>query len=132
MSATFQTIDALRSSLDYHLDRHNVLSSNLANVDTPGFRPQELLRDGSGLMPGGKLGTTHQAHFETALGIAGTDGAVVVEDRSVAIGNDGNAVSLEREMSKLAANDLRFEGGVQIVSRQLAVLRYAANDGTGG
>ena len=31
-------------SLDYHSERHNVLASNVANANTPGFRPKELLR----------------------------------------------------------------------------------------
>jgi flagellar basal body rod protein FlgB len=47
-------------------------------------------------------------------------------------GLDGNSVSLEREMSKLAANDLRYDGAVKIVTGKLAMLRYAANDGSGG
>jgi flagellar basal body rod protein FlgB len=54
------------------------------------------------------------------------------EDRTTIAGANGNSVSLEHEMSKLAANDIRFEGAVKIVSQQLGMLRYAANDGSGG
>jgi flagellar basal body rod protein FlgB len=54
------------------------------------------------------------------------------EDTTVSGGLDGNSVSLEREMSKLAANDLRYDGAVKIVTGKLAMLRYAANDGSGG
>ena len=38
------SINPLRSALDYHLGRHNILTSNLANVDTPGYRAQDLKR----------------------------------------------------------------------------------------
>ena len=51
------------------------------------------------------------------------------EEQVVSPGNDGNAVSLEREMSKVAANNIRYEGAVRIVRSQLGLLRYAANDG---
>jgi flagellar basal body rod protein FlgB len=41
-------------------------------------------------------------------------------------------VSLEREMSKLAANDLRYDGAVKMVTGKLGLLRYVAGDGSGG
>jgi flagellar basal-body rod protein FlgB len=108
MSEMFKGVNRLRGALDYHVTRHNVLSSNIANAETPGFHPAELLRerDDSGFGP--------------------------TEDRTTAPGANGNAVSLEHEMAKLAANDVRFEGAVKIVSQQLAMLRYASNDGSGG
>jgi flagellar basal body rod protein FlgB len=56
----------------------------------------------------------------------------VVPDASSLGGLDGNSVSIEREMSKLEANDLRFQAAAKLVTRQLAMLRYAANDGNGG
>ena len=37
-----------------------------------------------------------------------------------------------QHISKLAANDLRYDGAVKIVSANLAMLRYAANDASGG
>jgi flagellar basal body rod protein FlgB len=41
-------------------------------------------------------------------------------------------VSLEREMSKLQANDLRYQGASKLVTRQLAMLKYAASDANAG
>lgn len=131
MSDIFRGVDRLRSALDYHVARHNVLSSNVANAETPGFKPLELLRDtkedSTAKLPllvtsEGHVGAQNEraAPYETR------------EDRTVEPGANGNSVSLEHEMSKLAANDIRFEGAVKIVSQQLAMLRYAANDGAGG
>ena len=45
-------------------------------------------------------------------------------------GGDGNTVSLEREMAKVAANDLRYQAVGRIVRQQLGLLRYAAADAT--
>jgi flagellar basal-body rod protein FlgB len=130
----FQGVELVHRALDYHLERHNVLAGNVANVDTPGYRPVELRRidDGTAGWQARVLRVTSAAHF--ALGAASATGmrAEVVEDTTVGEGADGNAVSLEHEMSKLAANDLRYEGAVKIVSGQLATLRYAANDFSGG
>lgn len=119
-------------SLDYHSNRHNVLASNIANANTPGFRPRELLRveaeEFASKLP---LVRTEQEHFNTT-GLEAVHDQTVVQDDSNIGGLDGNNVSLEREMSKLEANDLRYQGAAKLVSRHLGMLRYAANDGSGG
>jgi flagellar basal-body rod protein FlgB len=119
-------------SLDYHANRHNVLASNIANTNTPGFRPKELLRvEAEELKTTLPLVRTEHEHFNIG-GFGDVHGMKVVPDESNIGGLDGNNVSLEREMSKLAANDLRFQTAAKIVTRHLGMLRYAANDGTGG
>jgi flagellar basal-body rod protein FlgB len=119
-------------SLDYHSNRHNVLASNIANANTPGFRPKELLRveaeEFASKLP---LVRTEQEHF-VAGGLDAVHDLTVVPEESNIAGLDGNNVSLEREMSKLEANDLRYQGAAKLVTRQLAMLRYAANDGGSG
>ena len=40
-------------------------------------------------------------------------------------------MSLEREMAKVSANDLRFEAIGKMVRAQLGALRYAASDANG-
>ena len=128
----FRGVDRLQRALDYHVSRHNVLSSNIANVETPGFRPLELLRepaqnDGASL----PLAVTAEGHVSLSSEEHERD-YEAREDRTTAPGANGNAVSLEQEMAKLAANDIRYEGAVKLVTQQLASLRYAANDGGGG
>ena len=126
----FNVVDVAQRSLDYHLKRHNVLASNVANVDTPGFRPLELLRETSEGRTGGlKLARTHASHERPGAG--GGETISVAQERVVQPGGDGNAVSLEREMAKVAANDLRYEAVGRIVRQQLGMLRYAATDGQG-
>jgi flagellar basal-body rod protein FlgB len=125
-------VSPFQRALDYHAERHNVLASNLANANTPGFRPKELLRvessDFKGTLP---LVRTEQTHL-AAGGMPDVHDMTVVPDESMIGGLDGNNVSIEHEMSKLQANDLRFQGAARLVTRQLAMLRYAANDGSNG
>jgi flagellar basal-body rod protein FlgB len=131
MADMFRGVDRMQHALDYHVARHNVLSSNIANVETPGFRPLELLReppeDPQKNLP---LTVTSEGHVRVPDPFARD--FETKEDRTAAPGANGNAVSLEQEMSKLAANDIRYEGAVKLVTMQLAGLRYAANDGSGG
>lgn len=130
MPSIFGNVDRMRGALDYHVSRHNVLSSNIANAETPGFAPIELLRAEEGQTGSLRMEVTSEGH------VGGENPSApqheTREDRHAAPGANGNSVSLEHEMSKLAANDIRFEGAVKIVSHQLAMLRYASNDGAGG
>ena len=54
----------------------------------------------------------------------------VLREQTVQPGADQNGVSLEREMLKLASNDIRYDGTTRMVRLHLGILRYAANDGS--
>lgn len=138
--ALLDGVERLRGSLDYHLARHNLLTANLAQVDTPGFKPQDLKRPGAfGEVLQAELTATAPGHMGTPAGSLGAGGAgsagaasaqfEVVTDTAEAAGPDGNAVNLDREAVKIAANHLRYEVLAQLTSGELASLSWAANDG---
>jgi flagellar basal-body rod protein FlgB len=133
VSGVFSSVDPLRAALDYHLDRQNVLASNVAHVDTPGYRPHDLERidqSGFGAVMGIALKRTDERHIAGA-GLDATPNGRVFEDLSAGVGNDGNYVSIDREAAKLAANQLRYDTVSAIVSAELRQLTFAASDGKG-
>jgi flagellar basal-body rod protein FlgB len=121
-------VEALRGTLDYHLARHNVLASNLAQVDTPNYRPVDLARTGSS--------------FSGALALATSEGERtpapaeasyrVIADPTTAAGLDGNGVDVDREAVKIASNQIRFDVLAQLASSELANLAWVASDGRNG
>ncbi len=126
MKTLFDSVDQLSSAMTFHRERHSVLAGNLANVDTPGYRPLDLERiDGQapGALP---LAATDAAHLQAT----GTPDALVSFADGGNAGADGNAVSLERELAKLDANRVRYQTSAEVASRRLALLRYTAGDGT--
>jgi len=115
--------------MTFHRERHAVLAGNVANVDTPGFRPMDLAPvDGSD--GAGHLATTDPRHLagpgETETGMRS------FSDAGEFATADGNAVNLERELAKVDANRVRYSTSGELVSRRLALLRYAAGDGSNG
>ena len=132
MTELFSDIDVLRKSMDFHMRRHNVLGSNVANLDTPGFQPVDLVRDGEGDFPQTlALTATKEGHVgQFGLGESETR-VVALPERVSNPGYDGNSVSLERELSKIAVNTIRYQGAARIVAKRLAMIRYATNDGRG-
>jgi len=129
MTAIFAEVAVMRRALNYQLERQNILSSNIANVDTPGFRPLELVRE-TAETRGARLSmdTGDTQHYRRAGFFNDVD--YVLEEQTVQAGADGNGVSLDREMAKLATNDIRYDATTRMVRLHLGLLRYAANDGS--
>jgi flagellar basal-body rod protein FlgB len=129
MKLLFDGVDRLGATMTFHRERHQVLASNLANVETPGYRPLDLTQGDPLEAAGGAMARTHAGHLGPAEGAPGTTSTFVEGGEQP--GKDGNAVSLERELAKLNANRVRFTTASELVSRRLALIRYAAGDGSG-
>jgi flagellar basal-body rod protein FlgB len=135
MSDLFSAVGSLHSALDYHLERHTVLTSNVAHVDTPGYHPHDLRRVEPMADFGNALSVamerTNGAHFQTPNADSAALQGRIFEDLSAGAGNDGNYVSLDREAAKVAANQLRYDVVSAVVSAELHQLSYAAGDAKG-
>jgi flagellar basal-body rod protein FlgB len=130
----FSGVTPLSTALDYHLERHNVLASNIAHVDTPGYRPKDIARVEEGTFEhvlGVTMNRTSEAHLAGG-DPGGIDTGRVFTDPTAGGGADGNFVSLEREAGKLATNQIRYDIVSVLVSSELKGLLWAANDGKAG
>jgi len=126
VSRVFAPVDTLERALTYHRERHDVLAGNVAHLSVPGYRPVDLARSPA---PGAfEMRRTDPRHLAAA---GGNETTRLFDDGGNQAGPDGNAVVLEREMAKLDANRLRYGGSAELVTRRLALLRYAAGDGNG-
>ena len=130
MKTMFDSITHMEAALDFHRDRHAVLAGNLANLDTPGYKPADLERRAQPMSFAETLAKTNAAHIDPV-----TDGGMAGELKfsdgdSANPSADGNQVNLEREMAKVAANRVRYSANSELVSRTLSDLKYAAGDGT--
>jgi flagellar basal-body rod protein FlgB len=127
----FTDIRPLHQALDYHLERHNVLVSNVSNVDTPNYVPKDLARvegfQGALTVSLNRTNATHIALPESGTPVSGR----VFEDPTAGAGNDRNFVSLDREAAKVAANQVRYDVISTLVAAELGDLSFAANDGHG-
>ncbi len=131
MSGIFDnTLGGLRHALNLRSQQHGLVTSNLANANTPEFEAKRVdFKAAFDRMMGdevaGSLRSTDARHF------AGVDGAdVPVETiEAPAWSEDGNSVNPDHEMSVLVTNNILFNATVDAMSRKLALLEYAASDG---
>ena len=129
----------LERSLRVHAARHELLSANIANADTPGFRPKDV--DFKSLM---KTAVDEKATPGTPGGEPRGDDITRGKDLDIQSmvyepefpdsrhGEDrldGNAVSIDRQMALMSENSLAYEASLTLLSRALAGLRYAISEG---
>lgn len=90
--------------LDWLDRRQAVLAQNIANADTPGYRPRDLTafraRLEAALTP--PMARSHEGHLRGRP--SGSD-AAREDRRAVEAVPDGNAVSLDREAVRMAETD---------------------------
>jgi flagellar basal-body rod protein FlgB len=129
-------VDRLHVGLDYHLARHNLLTSNLTHLDTPNYKPLDLQRGGDSFHSAMQiaLAQTDPSHLgpSAPAGRAEETSWKTIEDPTASAGYDGNAVSVDRESAKIAANQVRYDALASLVTGELSGLAWAANDGRGG
>lgn len=134
------TLSRLERSLDVRLVRQNVLGANVANVDTPGFRPKDVdftatmaAIEGSARTDGGvtqpSLPSAGEVESQQS-GIAAKD-LPIIDVPAGGASLDGNTVDLDRTMVAMAENALQYAASARAASKKLAILRYVASDGNG-
>lgn len=129
-----KTTKGLAASLNMRQLRQNIISSNIANAETPNYHAKKLDFEealGRALDVDNLRGVsvTHEDHFPiSGSGVSGVR-PDVYENPEGAINNDGNTVDLEREMSNLSDNNLLYKSALQLINKKMAALKYAATEG---
>jgi flagellar basal-body rod protein FlgB len=102
--------------------RHDVLTRNVANLNTPGYKARDVVFD-EYLRPLAPPVPGEETH-PIAAGPADRQPRVVYAADGPARA-DGNDVNLDRQMSRLAENTLFHSALTQILAGQFAVLKQA-------
>ena len=128
------TLAALRTKMQWHQERQSLLSENVANSDTPNFRPRDLVPpkfDKAGQvnssMAALPLERTSAGH------IAPSNGGGEDFDQNKKAGFEtrpaGNAVNLEDEMLKVSANQMDYAAVTQLYTKSLSLIKTAIGKG---
>ena len=116
----------LRTKLHWHQERQRLLAENVANADTPQFKPSDLATPkfdaGSSVLAPLTLLRTSPTHLASAEGAATFD---LQPGRDFEVVPTGNAVNLEDEMMKVASNQMDFQAASALYSHGLGLIKTA-------
>lgn len=127
---TLQAIGPYMSRLSR---RQQIVASNLANIDTPGYKTkdvsfhatiQELLNETP------TMRSDHPRHIQGPF--MGPATAVAFEEAGLLSGVDGNNVDLDRELLKLSETSFGYSMMAQILKGKFRTLSMSINGGAGG
>jgi len=119
----------IRDKMKWHQSRQTVLASNVANADTPGYRPNDLkeLKFDRQLAqvhkPSTGMAITHSKHINVASSSGPAYDSRTGQDFEVT--PSGNGVVLEDQMMKVAANQFDYQLATSVYSRSLGLLKIA-------
>jgi flagellar basal-body rod protein FlgB len=136
LGGLFTNSDQIKmEALGQRLTRQQVITANVANAETPGFRAigydfekqLQAIADGGDPFP---MKASHPKHYLN--GHAEADGTILPDvyvRPTESVGQDGNTVDVDGEMGKLAENQILYRATVELINKKLAKIRYAITTG---
>jgi len=105
-------INTLATGLEVASVKNRVIAENIANVDTPEYKAQDLefydvmneVLDNGKKLP---LTTTNEKHLPPSSGSVDVS-SFVYQQNNPSVRNDGNDVNIDYEMTQMAENTIRF------------------------
>jgi flagellar basal-body rod protein FlgB len=118
-------LSMLRTRMQWHQDRQRILADNVANADTPNFRPHDLVEPTFDAMASAaavpilvRTDPGHQAGPEEPTSFGRTEGGFEIRPA-------GNGVRQEDEMMKVAGNQMDFQAVTMLYTKSLGLLKIA-------
>ncbi|MCP4748706.1 MAG: flagellar basal body rod protein FlgB [Desulfobacteraceae bacterium] len=131
-----KTITLASNSLNLRARRHELILSNIANADTPGYKSFDLMVDQALKAKPGEnhapiaVARTHGAHLCAKSGPGLNYRNFVYETPGLdQLRGDGNTVDMERQMSSLTENQIMYKACAQILSKKFQGLVNAIKGG---
>jgi flagellar basal-body rod protein FlgB len=130
-----QTLQTVARALDLRARRHELILSNIANADTPGYKSFDLMVEAA---------LTRQSKANPPLSMQRTDdrhlaasGSTPADLRPYVVQNqtpdylrgDGNTVDMEREMTHMSANQVLYKISAQIAANRFQGLKNVIQGG---
>ncbi len=127
-----QTTILLKKVLDIRVQNQQVIASNIANADTPGYAAsrlefEEKLQNAIRQEQSGAA-ATHPGHIPISASRIEEVRPDVIQEEKSSVG-DGNSVSRDQEMIALAENQLLYEAATQMLNKKLGLLKYVVQGG---
>lgn len=115
-----EMVNLIEKALNIRTYYHKVISGNIANVETPGYKEKDL--DFSSELQR-QIGSSEKA-------LKGGDIEVRESPANDGLTSiDGNTVNMENQIVKLTENQLMFHTLVQVAAKRFALMKFLISEG---
>lgn len=116
------TIAVTSKALDLRAKRQDLIQSNIANIDTPGYKVQEfsfknaMAKATTGL---GSLTKTNSRHMDVDP----------IAAQGIEAFSENRPVDVDEEMLKLSENQFMYQAAARIIAKKFDGLLFAIDEG---
>ena len=125
-----KTVSILTRVLDYRSTNHKVIAGNLANIETPGFKPKEISFDRELQRAEDRnhvrIQKTDPKHLSDSS--LRPDGSFAIETREIGP-FESDRLNIDTEMAKMMKNNLLYEVSTRLLSKKFQALRNVIGEG---
>ena len=124
-SNAYNYINVLNKAADASWLRHTVISNNIANVDTPGYKRKDVQFEEylmGAMTRGGSL-----AERVDSINLDRLDATIYTDRADLSYRLDGNNVDIDTESAYQAENTLRYYALLDSINQEFTRLRTVIN-----
>jgi flagellar basal-body rod protein FlgB len=124
-----RTLKALATSLNMRQMRQELIASNVANAETPGYKAKRIdfeaaLARALDIDKQQGLLSNDEKHFNVGGGGFDNLEPTIYNDANGILSEDGNTVDRDAEMAKMAENKILYDASIQLLNKKLGLLKY--------
>ncbi len=121
-SGAFAYVDLLTASADYSWQRNEILSSNMANVDTPGYKRQDVSFESVLSAALAKASSSSRTLTQTVrnMDYRTLKPTVYTDNANLSYRLDGNNVDIDVEQIELASNQYYYKGVIDSMNQEFS------------
>ncbi|HPG58767.1 MAG TPA: flagellar basal body rod protein FlgB [Candidatus Wallbacteria bacterium] len=119
----------IKQSMDVSMMRHEAISNNISNVNTPNYKKQEVTFEDelakaldSQSFKGRK---TNFRHLTIGAGSASEAKPKLITVKDQSMRNDGNNVDVDEEMANLSKNTIQYRTLASVLDNELTKINLA-------
>ena len=129
MNSIDTIISIYKKALDASSMRHRVISENIANAQTPGYRARmvdfDKYMESAGNLGKTEMVRTNRNHISQSI----KSGGIKIEKSKRRSRADGNNVDQDLEITRMAENTIMYKTATEWLSRKLKMLKRAIEEG---
>ncbi|KQL54637.1 flagellar biosynthesis protein FlgB [Heyndrickxia shackletonii] len=123
---TFSTVE---NALNYSSLKQRVIADNIANVDTPNYKAQDvsfgaMLNSSMNQAFSAKMTDQRHIPFQSV-----SDNPAIITQQNVEYNDNGNSVDIDKEMSNLATNQIYYSALTDRINGMFSTLQTVIKGG---
>ena len=117
--------NALYEQLNFRGEKQKVISSNIANINTPNYKTKDLIFEDelNSATNSLKLKQTNIRHISSISALSSSGNPRLIEVKGLEEQNDGNNVNLDTQMGEMSKNKILFDAIQSSIKRDSRLFR---------